>query len=44
MLPSVVDPNDSTKMLMAETEFKHPLFMNLLMFMGEASLLFILYI
>ena len=37
---SVKDAAGST--LVVETEFKHPLLMNLLMFLGEASLLFVL--
>ena len=40
MLP---DSNDSgTSIAMKETEFKHPLIMNILMFLGEASLLLVL--
>ena len=42
MLPTEVDPNDNTRMLMAQTEFTHPLLMNLLMFLGESSLLLVL--
>ena len=40
----IPDSNDSVggSMSMIETEFKHPLLMNFLMFCGEASLLFVL--
>jgi len=40
-LPSGKDEDGS--ILLVETRFKHPLFMNLLMFSGEATLLFVLY-
>ena len=38
----IPDSSDSASESMIETEFKHPLLMNFLMFMGEASLLFVL--
>ena len=38
----IPDSSDSASGSMIETEFKHPLLMNFLMFMGEASLLFVL--
>lgn len=44
MLPSTAARGGEANILMAETEFKHPLFMNLLMFMGEASLLLVLHL
>ena len=40
----IPDSSDSINGTMIETEFKHPLLMNFLMFMGEASLLFVLQI
>ena len=40
-LPSGKDEDGS--LILVETSFTHPLFMNLLMFSGEATLLFVLY-
>ena len=35
--------NEDGSLLLVETRFQHPLLMNLLMFLGEAILLFVLY-